>query len=707
MSLSLGQRLINAYKAANYHAKVGDVIAGNLTRGAGGQFAAAGSGDGASSADKPQGKKPSSADANSAARDKLRQQQQADRQALADQAKQDKITQATTNVSNLAEKLLDSDMAEVLTTGDTPGDISGVNPEYGDKLIARGLAVKYPDGSYDLSPTGKSMVQAMAKGDERKAKQAIMRAQANADRKAAIAAKPKRKKKELSLGERILIAYKAQSTFGGVKRGNLPSSAFLFPEDRSFPVKTAQDIKDAVSSMGRSKHPVAEIKKRLIARAKSLGLTSALPASWSEKPATKTALKETNPQGSFTAYKDANNQWRWVSVSSSGFQDHDGETVSTKALSDDCARCDATKNYGPLKFDWWHTPILIGDCDFNAMHGPLLIESGIFYDDRVAQAFDVAIKSGRFVPGISLTFQHNEPGPPVLPGRVFNSIRKMGRSLLPADKASNLASSMELFNQGYTKKEVIEKMETQKASELEALIGPELTAALLGKSELAIKTLQMAGVAYKAAAALDAPMSPNASGAAQLPAKKKPDAGKVAEKDDPMVSMDGSEADPMSLDTGDGDMPEDDSALEDSQADQDSDAILQGLFDTIGKLMTDKMSAFASEIQSALAGLNSTATKEAGAVAIALKEIAGLLPTLALKEQVDNLDARLKSLEGEQPAIVQKRASQQPGITADQLPEVYRNMVAKEAEDKDPYISNAEKMAASLFESNPWLAPKS
>jgi hypothetical protein len=81
----------------------------------------------------------------------------------------------------------------------TPGNIDGVRAEYGDKLVAKGLAVKFQDGSYDLSATGKSMLKAMAKVTNGPAKIAIMRAQAAADRKAAAAARrANRKHKEVT-----------------------------------------------------------------------------------------------------------------------------------------------------------------------------------------------------------------------------------------------------------------------------------------------------------------------------------------------------------------------------------------------------------------------------------------------------------------------------------------------------------------------------
>lgn len=74
----------------------------------------------------------------------------------------------------------------------------------------------------------------------------------------------------------------AQNTFGGVKRADLPDSAFVFPDERSFPVKTAQDVEDAVSSWGRykGKHSFEEFKRRLKARAAAIGAESALPENW-------------------------------------------------------------------------------------------------------------------------------------------------------------------------------------------------------------------------------------------------------------------------------------------------------------------------------------------------------------------------------------------------------------------------------------------
>ena len=77
----------------------------------------------------------------------------------------------------------------------------------------------------------------------------------------------------------------AAERFGGKKRSALKDSDFLDPKRRSFPVMSAQDVKDAVSSWGRYKGSMTfdEFKAKLTRRAKKIGAESALPKSWTEK----------------------------------------------------------------------------------------------------------------------------------------------------------------------------------------------------------------------------------------------------------------------------------------------------------------------------------------------------------------------------------------------------------------------------------------
>lgn len=87
--------------------------------------------------------------------------------------------------------------------------------------------------------------------------------------------------KELELD--FTSAYQAK--FGGTKRSNLKDSDFLFPESRSFPIMTEQDVKDAISNFGRMKGSMSyeAFLKKLYNKAKSKGLEGGIPESTKKK----------------------------------------------------------------------------------------------------------------------------------------------------------------------------------------------------------------------------------------------------------------------------------------------------------------------------------------------------------------------------------------------------------------------------------------
>ena len=64
-----------------------------------------------------------------------------------------------------------------------------------------------------------------------------------------------------------------QKTYKGKKRSELKDSDFLFPETRTFPIVTPQDIKDAISNFGRMKSNMTydAFVKKLYKKAKSKG----------------------------------------------------------------------------------------------------------------------------------------------------------------------------------------------------------------------------------------------------------------------------------------------------------------------------------------------------------------------------------------------------------------------------------------------------
>ncbi len=74
-----------------------------------------------------------------------------------------------------------------------------------------------------------------------------------------------------------------QKTYKGTKRSQLKDSDFLFPETRSFPIVSPQDVRDAISNFGRMKGNMTydAFIKKLYKKAKSKGpeFVAAIPES--------------------------------------------------------------------------------------------------------------------------------------------------------------------------------------------------------------------------------------------------------------------------------------------------------------------------------------------------------------------------------------------------------------------------------------------
>lgn len=215
---------------------------------------------------------------------------------------------------------------------------------------------------------------------------------------------------------------------------------------------------------------------------------------------------------SLSVLKQADGSARWVLVSSNSFEDRDREVVSQGALEADVARADRDKDYGPLL--WWHLngkvsrdgeqlpTVKLGDCDFNAMHGRMLIESGTFVSPAVARAVD-AVKEGLEV---SLGFNFPETA---LDGEgVIHEIRRTERSLLPRGRASNPLTAVPLVQKESTMlKEKYEALRKVLGGD-EALIGQVLQLA-----DTAEKEATAAGVRTKAKAEVEPEDKPNGTDA--------------------------------------------------------------------------------------------------------------------------------------------------------------------------------------------------
>jgi hypothetical protein len=120
------------------------------------------------------------------------------------------------------------------------------------------------------------------------------------------------------------------------------------------------------------------------------------------------------------------------------------------------------RNFGPLR--WWHVPGWdIGTCDYRAMSGSILVESGTFKAGQSAMRSPATTRKSRWVrASVSLI-----PGPTMK--SAFNYIETFERSLLPSLKASNWLTR--LFISKKQKEEP--KMLSQKAKELIELLGSD------------------------------------------------------------------------------------------------------------------------------------------------------------------------------------------------------------------------------------------
>ncbi len=174
-------------------------------------------------------------------------------------------------------------------------------------------------------------------------------------------------------------------------------------------------------------------------------------------------------------------QYRFTLITSSAFEDRDGEIISEKALERDCDEMELTGDYGELL--WWHCDgtqhaqdkearpyIPLGKVDISLVSDKLNFESGLYYDNSIGQMFEE--KAADF--GASKSFYHLEDEPK---DGVYNFIRTKERSILPRTKEANLLTR--LF--GQKEKEMADNKE--RIAALQEKLGKEKTDELLAKGK--------------------------------------------------------------------------------------------------------------------------------------------------------------------------------------------------------------------------------
>lgn len=191
-------------------------------------------------------------------------------------------------------------------------------------------------------------------------------------------------------------------------------------------------------------------------------------------------LKDNIPEpGGFKVYKDKDTgALRWVSLSSNAFEDREKELFTTEALKEAVEYADKTGERGPLLV--FHVPSAeIGQCDYQAVVGRFLLESGTFDDTPLGQkAAEFYVNSGEEQQvSIGYTYRDGDEK-----DGMYEWLRFRERSVCPNGTAAN----------PWTKFETVggKVMEERKAAELEKIFGKDVAAELISTAEEKTKELE-------------------------------------------------------------------------------------------------------------------------------------------------------------------------------------------------------------------------
>lgn len=473
--------ITGAAEKANYGARAGQVIAGNLGRGGGGRFARAGSGGAAAQPSKPA--------------------------MSVDMAQQLGLPTGTLEILN----------------GMRAGN--PVTAAQAEALVAAGLA-KAVDGGIVMTRAARTVIAASKRGDVDAARAAIAAAKPKPKpgKGGGKAPKPTAEERaQARAAEQEKKFLKVALDAADIDDEDLARDFLEFARGRDFSVganaqvlekmglvETDADGRYRLSSQGRSfvnaalrgdtrraRDAMSKIADRRVSAVTEADVEKSLKDRiWDAITGLFRPEDTTGLSASFKVYKQADGAFRWVAISSNSYLDRDGEIVSQKALEDDVARADATGEYGDLL--WWHEPgLALGVCDYNAMAGRMLVESGTFKSAKIGAAFEQA--QARL--GTSIGFRHprSEPGP----DGVFKNIRRFERSPLPLGFASNPYTAFSV-----TKGKI---MDQKKRDALAELIGQEAANEVITAAQTQQKQNDDAGVRTKEAEAAAAPAETTAT----------------------------------------------------------------------------------------------------------------------------------------------------------------------------------------------------
>ena len=223
------------------------------------------------------------------------------------------------------------------------------------------------------------------------------------------------------------------------------------------------------------------------------------------------ATRQKASSGGLAVFKDRSGRLRWITRTTTAFQDLDGEILSTDALERASQRMKARGRYGPLRL--WHIgdprpddpenpagPGLdVGDCDTSVLVGYTLIESGTFHDERIGQAIAAKADAWEVSPGFF--YDPDWRGP----DGVFSDIDPFERSLVPSahGRASNRFTGLAVQVKEFRMK-MSEAEKQRRIKALEAELGVPLEV-VDQQRQAAEKSALESRVAFKSAAESELP----------------------------------------------------------------------------------------------------------------------------------------------------------------------------------------------------------
>lgn len=348
--------------------------------------------------------------------------------------------------------------------------------------------------------------------------------------------------------------------------------------------------------------------------------------------------------GSTWVLKDSSGAYRWVTYSSNVFEDREREIVSGDALMGAVHRMDTRKQYGPAR--WWHVGEVlfkdltdwesvyagdgldVGECDFSEQHNGILVESGTFKDAIVGEAFaEIAARDGLEV-SIGFTHPANQP----IDG-VYKDIAIFERSFLPVGRAANSRTGVSVIT---NKEQKMNQISGFKKTALKTLLGNRSDAvfAILDGADGVQKEALAAGARFKEDGSLEPAIAANVAGDSE-----EGKAAGDAPPTDPNADPNADPANDPNAPTGDflGDM-----SIEDFKA-----------------LQTELNTPLVQAITS-LAEMMGSASKSADAATTKAYD--------GVKAALNEFQKRLKSLEGDAPSNSVYRASEDNGTKVEPPP---------------------------------------